>query len=365
MPKSNFYLAGFFSLTFLLAACTQQPALTASPTKMDESILTETPFTPAADTPTATKTINPSPTSTKTYDAWKTFCEQSYQLSVDTGEGLFLYDLYTDKKVRLADSPLAFFTDEYPYWVWSPDGSQLVYQKQSQIEINGYKINLQILNLNNSEVKPIEERWFDLRQIALQWIPGQEAFAFDAELLQVETGYLISTLPGKNVIQQSFSSDGNHLVVLTWFYDLPIQDLISIYDFQFNSLGQVTGINFINSCAFLYTNELACSDHEPGKFTEADTQKLGYWQQIFNVKWSPANDQIAFLAERDPGEYNIYLVNSDGTGLKNLTQMPKAGEVLAGLQPSFEFDWYAFDWSPDGKQITFSAVCSDITSPSC
>jgi TolB protein len=53
---------------------------------------------------------------------------------------------------------------------------------------------------------------------------------------------------------------------------------------------------------------------------------------------SPDGKQIAFMSRRD-GNWNIYVVNSDGTGLRQLTDDP-ANDGLP-------------TWSPDGKVIAF------------
>jgi Tol biopolymer transport system component len=53
---------------------------------------------------------------------------------------------------------------------------------------------------------------------------------------------------------------------------------------------------------------------------------------------SPDGKQIAFMSQRD-GDWNIYVVNSDGTGLKQLTDDPADDGLPA--------------WSPDGKAIAF------------
>ena len=60
---------------------------------------------------------------------------------------------------------------------------------------------------------------------------------------------------------------------------------------------------------------------------------MDYWPA-----WSPDGKRIAFTSNRD-GNYEIYVMNADGTGLRNLTQPPGAGQLRA--------------WSPDGKRLAF------------
>ena len=54
--------------------------------------------------------------------------------------------------------------------------------------------------------------------------------------------------------------------------------------------------------------------------------------------WSPDGRKIAFASERD-GNSEIYLMNANGSGQRNLT-----------LDPAYDGDP---GWSPDGKKITF------------
>ena len=56
---------------------------------------------------------------------------------------------------------------------------------------------------------------------------------------------------------------------------------------------------------------------------------------------------IAFVSDRD-GNFEIYVVNADGTGLTNLTNHP-ADDGGGG----FNVEHPNFAWSPDGRQIVF------------
>jgi TolB protein len=65
---------------------------------------------------------------------------------------------------------------------------------------------------------------------------------------------------------------------------------------------------------------------------------------IGTTEWSPDGSRIAFSALSDYlyGNYDVYVINTDGTGLTNLTDDTSTG----GSGPS---------WSPDGTRIAFSS----------
>ena len=66
-----------------------------------------------------------------------------------------------------------------------------------------------------------------------------------------------------------------------------------------------------------------------------------------NPAWSPDGRRIAFMSNRD-GNDDIFVVNADGSGLRNLTRRPSGDRKRLG--------WFSFNgpmWSPDGRKITF------------
>ncbi len=56
------------------------------------------------------------------------------------------------------------------------------------------------------------------------------------------------------------------------------------------------------------------------------------------LAWSPDGRRIAFLSDRD-GDFDLYVMNADGTGQRNLTR-----------KPGFDSDPV---WSPDGRRIAY------------
>jgi TolB protein len=63
--------------------------------------------------------------------------------------------------------------------------------------------------------------------------------------------------------------------------------------------------------------------------------------QEYGGGWSPDGRTILFVTDRD-GNDEIYAMNADGTGARNLTRSPGSDGF--------------FVWSPDGRRIAFSST---------
>mgnify|MGYP002638799126 CR=1 FL=1 len=76
------------------------------------------------------------------------------------------------------------------------------------------------------------------------------------------------------------------------------------------------------------------------------TQSSGAFDR--NVEWSPDGKYLAYLSDKE-GEYDIYLMASDGTGNT---------EKLTSNSKSYKFE---FQWSPDSKYILWSDKNMDLS----
>ncbi len=67
----------------------------------------------------------------------------------------------------------------------------------------------------------------------------------------------------------------------------------------------------------------------------------------YNPKFSPDGNHLAFVWDKS-GNYEVYICNSDGSGVKQLTS--KKGNTME------------FDWSADSKRIVYEAISDDVSS---
>ncbi|MBT0585331.1 S41 family peptidase [Alteromonas oceanisediminis] len=97
---------------------------------------------------------------------------------------------------------------------------------------------------------------------------------------------------------------------------------------------------------FVYAGDIYIADHNTGesqRLTDHDGLELF-------PKFSPDGQKIAFSAEYN-GSRQVYVMNADGSGVKQLTYYNDVGP----MPPRGGYDYRILDWTPDGKQILFRA----------
>jgi Tol biopolymer transport system component len=80
----------------------------------------------------------------------------------------------------------------------------------------------------------------------------------------------------------------------------------------------------------------------------SDVRRLTVSGQDYEPALSPSGELVAFESRRD-GNAELYLVRTDGTGLRRLTHTPDRRELRAA-------------WHPDGRRIAFHVLPRDDTS---
>ncbi len=119
--------------------------------------------------------------------------------------------------------------------------------------------------------------------------------------------------------------------------------ILKLFLFLAVIIGTFISTNVANADNFL----LFSSDRDGGGIyimnIDAPSQivRLTNYANDGGARWSPDGKKIAFTSNRE-GNIEIYVINSDGTGLIKLTDNP--------INPGNNFDPY---WSPDGTKIAF------------
>jgi TolB protein len=242
---------------------------------------------------------------------------------------IMLRDLGRNLTVALTHHPTE---DRYP--AWSPDGSQLAFHSRRE----GF-YSIYILNTDNGDLRklpaynPAEEGFVNSWGVAMAaWSPDGQSIAYHADFDSNGPWNLFIVDLAGNTLQRLSESLFDQ-VLLSWSPDgtrvaysgeIAGTDGLEIFvrDFANGTARQITGED---------ERDIPPRSGAPGYNTST-----GSW----HPEWSPDGRQIVFASSRD-GLDAIYVVNPDGTGLRQLTN-----------------DFYEYQnptWSSDGQYILFTS----------
>ena len=308
----------------LLVDCAQPiPPDTALPGKPTRTQAAASPAATEIPTPNATLTIMPSP-SPKFSSARIVFA--SNRDSSDPAKlDLFILDLTT-----LAVTPLHTGLDVlFPQW--SPDGKTILFTDKNAL-------NLYTVAVDGSALTRIT----DFRSMSADWSPNGKRIVFQSdarnEPRDIPDIYTMD-ITGENLVKivddpvypdlnPRWSSDGSQILFISGMsgnMEAYLMNADGSNPVQVTrSAGMVVSAALSpdgNSIAFACTQGKLTSDlyiiNKDGspdsliRLTQEATYKNG-------VAWSPDGKKIVFFSNRS-GNYNLWTINPDGTGLAQLT----------------------------------------------
>jgi TolB protein len=229
---------------------------------------------------------------------------------------------------------LAQLTDDDTYdsrGRWSPDGHKIAFDSLRSEDYTFY-----LMDIDGSNVRPVFEMERELllgnefvwapnsQKLAVSIIPNDTTpINLDAPLsniviVDIDSKRITSSIPGELIRTDfSWSYDSNRLAYLSNPVDV-------------NS--------FVRASTALYVFDL--KRKEENLRTECKV--------VGTPVWSPIEYLIAFSAARpeETADMDIYLINSDGTGLKQLTN---GGAYRVA------------SWSPDGSKLAVEIIGEELT----
>lgn len=239
---------------------------------------------------------------------------------------------------------------------WSPDAGQIAYNALLQskfwaVVINSDGTGMQPIIPVGGGVGAYPPSWSpDAQQIAVATNDSRISGSASIRILNLSlhTDIKINCETSQSCFWPDWSSDGRYIA----YNYIPQED--SPANLAVVDLEKHTAIQTIQkNAAFFhwqpYTRNLAVTTERDGKqgifLLSADGSQASLIvedQRPNDVVWSSDGKRLAFTSIRDAnGNGEIYVVNSDGSGLLRLTNDPHLDE-----SPT---------WSPDGKQIAFSS----------
>ncbi|MGD8455683.1 MAG: hypothetical protein PVF83_04795 [Anaerolineales bacterium] len=232
--------------------------------------------------------------------------------------------------------------------VWSTDGTKLAIV--STVVRNSWVVpEIRIINIDTMESSTVETEkgWV----LYLDWSPDENQFLFSSGNVYENESYLdifvmdINELEMINLTNNPhadynpvWSPDGSKIAfvsVRNGYTELFMMNADGTDQNSISAISQLPSV--IAKCKSIYWENLDNSTEEDIEFI----RESPYGCMLDDSPaWSPDGSKIAFVSARD-GNQEIYMMNVDGTGLKNISNHPTDED-----DPS---------WSPDGSKIVFTS----------
>ncbi len=254
-------------------------------------------------------------------------------------------------------------TDIQP--VWSPDGTQLVYQS-----VSGGATRFSLIDADSRNRREITAD--DTHKGLLRWSPDGTRLAYlaypqgpdgaisssaDLCVIEISTG-VTHRAPAGNIQDLVWLPEGPSLLAIVLADDLAT---IELYDADGNHEQRIAATDHLQEAAYItlspdaskvaYLQWGTAEDYDTLYISALDgsaplSVRLRWLDG--SIVWSPDSSKIAFVALTDDYLYALYVLGTDGTDLQEL-MLINPGDESGEIRPA------APAWSPDGDRLAISS----------
>lgn len=224
---------------------------------------------------------------------------------------------------------------------WSPEGDKIAV---SLLIAGSFYHDIFVMNADGTGLTNITNTP-DLSEVHPAWVGTKIAFSTYGGISVMDvSGSGRMDLPGIYYTpeQPSLSPDGTKVALGDRPYSSSLIH-VWVYDFEsehYQDLGEGTSPAWSpdgKKIAFsggLYLNEIWLMNPDGSGKTRIGTLSPETDYMINDITWSPDSERVAFDAIRwDADDYDIYVINVDGTGFRNITSHPDVYEQFPAWNP--------------------------------
>jgi len=271
----------------------------------------------------------------------------AYIVSRGSRNSLYVMNADGSKQRRLARNEV-----DYPRAQWSPDGRRIAFLRGVRLDGGNWKADLYVVNPNGSELRNLGGHPGAWSLYA--WSPDGRLIAFTRE--RGELAVMNADGSGMRVLARggspAWSPDGRRIAFTDAYSTVWVMNADASAKRRLTQGGEVGSLRWSPDGRKILLYCLKCAGDSTSRFNS----RLSGWGEIYVMnadgsglrnltrdphaarccpEWSPDGRKIAFATTERGGE--IVVMNADGSGKRTLA------------------DGYAQVWSPDGRKLAFES----------
>lgn len=233
-----------------------------------------------------------------------------------------LFLLSTKDKVSM---PFVIGDDYVSSIQWKPDGSQIAFRMK-----RGDNATTQVWSISLKGGEAVQLTDFDSKILNFRWHPSEDQIAFTAETPKTEKEKFLKK-KGYKFIYYEEDIKHRNLYLQYLDNDNPIQLTkdITVWGFEFNPKGNTIAAD-ISPKNLIDHKYMFRRIHLIDLKTKAITKLTNNPGKLGNYAFSPNGKKLVYCAAKELNDHQIsqaYVINFDGSGLKNLTPENFKGHI--------------------------------------